>query len=82
MYCILVCCQNITCTVEKGVPYFWLAAMKNDEVLAHKVGNLTKPFFWACCVFYYGVWSAITWNRLQTLMKELSNISKISSGVG
>lgn len=41
----LVFCRNVPCTVEKGVPCFWAIAMKNDEVLAQKVGNLTNHFF-------------------------------------
>lgn len=30
---------------EKGVPNFWLTAMKTNEVLAEEVRDLNKPFF-------------------------------------
>lgn len=36
--------------VEKGVPDFWLMAMKTNEVLSEEVGNLFIAFF---CVFFF-----------------------------
>ena len=70
---------------EKGVPNFWLTAMKNNEVLSDEVSYPVSCFvdkffllgimmlIFTC--FEFGI-------RLLSVMKELSNISRILSGIG
>ena len=71
---------------EKGVPDFWLTAMKNNEVLSDEVSYpviivVFDTFFLLEIVmliftcFEFGI-------RSLSEMKELSNISRILSGIG
>ena len=72
---------------EKGVPNFWLTAMKTNDTLAEEVascGGLVVFIFSSFNFYDESNWKyALPFDlRLLSVMKGLSNILKISSGLG
>lgn len=76
---------------EKGVPDFWLTAMKTNEILAGEVTIFYK--LWSIldithtrvlCYILYWLWNydmLFPWIRSRSVMKRLLSSSKISNGV-
>jgi len=72
-------------SAEKGVPNFWLTAMKTNDILAEEVGSCGGLVVFIFSAFNY----ESNWKydllfdlRLLSVMKGLSNILRISSGLG
>lgn len=85
MHYIWVWCWIMSFDVDKGVPDFWLTAMKTNDVLSEEVGDSISHFSMLIFLIKFGnmsIWSAVCWNRLPSAMKGHSSISKISSGLG
>lgn len=60
---------------EKGVPNFWLTAMKNNSLLAQEVSYLSVIFFFSCChyqgfAFLKTFFSNIPWNQITKADEE------------